>query len=421
MLANVELWRIKQDFPSRKLPDLTRSVRDEVRAAWPKAGIKAGERVALTVGSRGIANLAHMVIAICGEIRAHGATPVIIPAMGSHGGATPEGQTQVLADYGVTPESTGAEIDARMEVRRIGVSPEGMNVYVAESALACDRIIVFNRVKPHTDFKGEIESGLCKIMAIGLGKREGANYYHRSIIDFGFARALEAAGRFVLATCPVAFGIAVVEDAFEDTAIVQHLMPDELVAEEKKLQATAKQWMARLPFSAADILMLDFMGKNISGTGMDTNVIGRFQSIYAGEDLPEPRIKRIYVRDLTPESHGNALGMGRADFISKRLYDKLDFNAMYINGITGLGIENARMPIVMNNDREALEALNTTIGHVPPDKLKFIWARDTLTVVDCVVSGAYLEECRSRDDIAISGRADARFLEDGWLVSPFHA
>lgn len=419
MLEKTGLWKIKQKFPSRKLPDLKQSVINEVRAAWPKAAIKPGARVALTVGSRGIANLALMVKAICEELRAQGAVPVIIPAMGSHGGATPEGQTQVLADYGISPESTGAEIDARMEVELAGVSPEGMNVYVAKSALECDHIIVFNRVKAHTDFKGDIESGLCKMMAIGLGKRAGASYYHRYIIDMGFAKALESAGSYVLGQGKVAFGLAVVEDAYEDTAIVKHLMPNELVAAEKELLKTAKDYMARLPFKTADILMIDYIGKNISGTGMDTNVIGRFKSIYVKDDLPEPYIKRIYIRDLTPESHGNGLGMGRADFVSKKLYDKLDWEPMYVNGITGLGLENARLPIVRKDDRQALEALDITIGHVAPEDLKFIWIRDTLTLYECVVSGGYLEECRGRDDIEIVEKVDVSFDKDGYLIAPW--
>lgn len=419
MLDKIELWKIHQKFISRKLPDLKQSVLDEMRAAWPKSNIKPGDKIAVTVGSRGIANLALMVSAICEEIRAKGCVPIIIPAMGSHGGATPEGQTLVLTDYGVTPESVGAQIDSRMEVKQVGVSPMGMKVYVAQSALECDHIIVFNRVKAHTDFKGDIESGLCKMMAIGLGKRAGASYYHRYIIDVGFAKALESAGAYVLDKCKVAFGLAVVEDGYDDTAIVKHFLPAELVAGEKELLKTAKGCMARLPFGKADILMLDYLGKNISGTGLDTNVIGRFQNIYTRGDLPEPYIKRIYVRDIAPESHGNATGMGRADFISQRLYDNLDFEATYINCITGLGMENAKMPMVRKNDRDALEALNITIGHVPPEELKMIWARDTLALHECVVSGAYLAECHDRDDIEVGEKIRVQFNDDDYLVSPF--
>jgi hypothetical protein len=419
MLEKLELYRIKRTFPVHKLDNLSQAVRDEVAAAWPKTTIKPGDRVAVTVGSRGIADLGLMVKAICQAIRDHGAKPVIIPAMGSHGGATPEGQARVLADYGVTPESTGAELDARMEVRHVGTSPEGMNVYLALGALECDHTIVFNRIKPHTDFRGDIESGLCKIMAIGLGKQAGASYYHRYIIDLGFARALESAGRYVLGHANVAFGLAAVEDAYDHTAIVRHLMPAELVEEEKRLLVTAKANMASLPFMRADILVIDQIGKNISGTSMDTNITGRFQNIYTPHDLPEPRVKRIYVRDITEESHGNFCGLGRADFINRRLFDKMDLEATYINCLTGLGMENGRIPIIRDSDLEAFEALNITIGHVPPGDVRLIWIRDTLSLSETVVSGAFLDEIGSRPDLEIIGQYRPSFQESGYLVSPF--
>jgi hypothetical protein len=419
MLDKLTLYRIKNNFPSHKIDDLQKAVRDELDKAWPKTAIKPGQSVAITVGSRGISNLAEITTYICDGLRRIGARPVIIPAMGSHGGATPEGQKRVLADYGVTQERTGAVIDTRMEVEKVGVSPEGMNVYLAKSALEADHTIVFNRVKPHTDFKGDIESGLCKIMAIGLGKRAGASYYHRSIIDLGFAKALESAGKYVLKNSNVAFGLAVVEDAYDHSSIVKHLMPDELVEEEKKLLVTAKSYMASLPFKKADVLVIDLIGKNISGTCMDTNITGRFQNIYTPHDLDEPKIKRIYVRDITEESHGNFCGLGRADFINKRLFDKLDFEATYINCITGLGMENGRVPIVRKNDAEAFDALNITIGHVPPQELKLIWIRDTLALSETVVSEAFLKQVQQRSDLDVIDKFTPQFGETGYLTSPW--
>ena len=419
MLEKLDLFWLKRDFPSRALPDLRAAVLSEMESAWPHCGIKPGDKVAITVGSRGIANLAKIVAAICEGLRERGAVPVIVPAMGSHGGGDSAGQRRVLADYGVTEESTGAKIDDRMEVRKIGVSPEGLSVYVAKSALECDKIIVFNRVKAHTDFKGDIESGLCKIMAIGLGKLAGASYYHRSIIDMGFAPALEAAGRFVLMNCPVAFGLAVVEDAFENTAIVKRLLPKDLIEGEKELLKTAKEYMADLPFMDLDILIIDRIGKNISGTCMDTNVIGRFQNIYTRGDLEKPRIKRIYARDITNESHGNFCGLGRADFISRRLYDKMDFEATYLNCVTGLGMENGRIPIVRKDDREALSALNITIGHVPPSEVRLVWIRDTLSLAETIASGAFRAEIEKRPDLSAIGPYSPKWGEDGYLASPW--
>jgi hypothetical protein len=340
--------------------------------------------------------------------------------MGSHGGATTEGQIRLLADYGVTAESMGAEFDPNMEVKLIGVSPEGMNVYVAKSALDCDHMIVFNRVKAHTDFKGDIESGLCKMMAIGIGKQAGASYYHRYIIDLGFSNALESAGRFVLGHANVAFGLAVVEDAYDHTSMVRHLMPDTLIEEEKKLLLVAKAIMADLPFKVIDILVVDQGGKNISGTCMDTNVIGRLRNIYADTDLPSPKIKRIYVRSLTEQTHGNFCGLGRADFINRRLFNELDYESTYINCITSWGMENGRIPIVCENDRKAFEALNITIGHVPPNEVKLLWIKDTLSLSEIVVSGAYLGECKNRSDIEIMGPFKPSYLTDDYVTSPFN-
>ena len=418
MLENTNLWRIKHKFQSRKIQDLPAAVAAEMAAAWPKANIQTGQRVAITVGSRGIANLAVIVKTMCAEIKARGALPVLIPAMGSHGGATPAGQRRILADYGLTEETSGAEIDDRMETQKIGVTPEGVEVFMAQSALDVDHIIVFNRVKPHTDFKGAVESGLCKMMAIGLGKRVGAEYYHRSIIDLGLDHAIEAAGRFVVENCKIAFGLATVEDSYDDTAIVRHLMPQELVEEEKAILNTAREYMASLPFDAIDVLIIDRIGKNISGTGMDTNIIGRFKNIYTKEDLPRPVIKRIYVRDLTDEAHGNACGMGRADFVSKKLYDKIDFESTYLNCLTALGLENARLPIVRKDDRQALSDLVSSVGLIASDKLKLVWIKDTLSLSDIIVSEAFIEECRKRDELEPVEKITPEFDAEGY-VRPF--
>jgi Uncharacterized conserved protein (DUF2088). len=371
---------------------------------WPRTGIRPGETVAVTVGSRGIANLALMTWTICNVIKSHGAVPVIIPAMGSHGGGTAEGQKGVLAMYGVTEEAMGARIDQRMNVRFIGKSPEGLKIYVAKSALMADHIIVFNRIKAHTDFIGDIESGLCKIMAIGLGKIAGATFYHRAVLDFGCSRAVEAAGRYVAANSKLAMGLGIIEDAYDNTALIKALLPDELVEEEKKLLLISKQWMGRLPFKDMHCLIVDRIGKDISGTGMDPNVTGRLQSIYNERNLPEPRIRRIYARSLTPVSEGNATGMGRADFINRRyFYDRIDFKYTYVNCFAGLSMENGKMPLVVENDQVGLEMSRNACGLVPTAKLRLVWIRDTLTLSEVLVSNALLPECREREDLSVLG------------------
>lgn len=418
MLKQLKLQRLHHSFPDRAIPDLRSSVIHELNAVWSKTAIKPEQTVAISVGSRGVANLSLMVRAICDTVKSHGAIPIIIPAMGSHGGGTAEGQREILAHYGVSEESMEAKVDAAMDVEQIGVTPEGMNVYVAKSALAADHIIVFNRVKPHTDFRGDIESGLCKIMAIGLGKISGATYYHRAITELGFANAITAAGRFVVANTKVALGLGVVEDAHDHTALVKALLPEELIEGEKTLLATAKSWLGRLPFMDVDCLVVDQMGKDISGAGMDTNITGRFRNLYSHFDLPEPRIKRIYARSLTPDSGGNATGMGRADFVSKKLYNDINFPFTYLNCRTGLGLENARLPLVCENDLEAFTFMKDSVGLIPEEKLRLVWIKDTLHLTDVVISGALAEECIGRQELTLGEKVDLDFDADGWL--PHH-
>jgi len=417
MLNKLNLTRIRQNFPDRSLPDVRAAVEKEMNAKWARTGIKAGETVALTVGSRGIANLALMVRTICDVIKSHGAIPLIIPAMGSHGGGTAEGQEGVLAMYGITEAAMGARIDPRMKVRFVGRTPEGLKIYVAVSALEADHFIAFNRIKAHTDFIGEIESGLCKIMAIGMGKIAGASFYHRAVLDFGCSKAIEMAGRYVAANTKLAMGLGIIEDAHDQTALIKALLPGELVDEEKKLLKLSKSWMGRLPFKDMDCLIVDRIGKDISGTGMDPNVTGRLQSIYNERNLPEPRIKRIYARSLTPISEGNATGMGRADFINRRyFYDRIDFKYTYVNCFAGLSMENGKMPLVVDNDRVGLEMTRNACGLIPTPKLRLVWIRDTLTLSEALISNGLLDECRDREDLTVlEAHPKMEFDREGYL------
>ncbi|MEW6546702.1 MAG: DUF362 domain-containing protein [Bacillota bacterium] len=411
---------VKQKFSSFALPDVREAVRSEVRRVLPHTRIRPDNSVAVTVGSRGIANLATIVRGIVDELLSYGCRPFLVPCMGSHGGATAEGQRKVLEEYGITQSSMGVPIESAMDVGEVARTEEGLRVFVDKNALGADHIVVFNRVKPHTDFRGTIESGLMKMMTIGLGKHSGAQYYHRAAVTYGGSRVIRAVGRAVLRNCPVAFGLAVVEDAYDNTALVEAILPDDIERREAELLAQAREMMAKLPFKKIDVLIIDRMGKNISGTGMDTNVIGRIHNIYEPE--PEwPKITRIVVRDLTDETLGNATGVGLADFVTKRLADKIDWHVTYTNCLTGLVVEKARLPMVCPTDRDAVEAALGTVGLVEPEQARLVWIRDTLSLHEVAVSVAFLPEIEDRDDLLVMSEPfDLPFDEVGNLRDMWH-
>ncbi len=393
---------VRQKFAAGHIADVAAAVREEIARILPATAIKPGDSVAVTVGSRGIANLALIVRTLVAELKRAGAEVFLVPAMGSHGGATADGQRQVLEHYGVTAEAMGAPVKSAMDVAEIGQTPDGVSVFVDQNALAADHIVAFNRVKPHTDFRGDIESGLLKIMAIGLGKHRGAQHYHQAAVGLGGERVLRTVGSAVLARCPVAFGLAVVENAYDETAVVAALLPAAIEREEPALLRTAKSLMPRLPFPRADILIVDRIGKNISGTGMDTNIVGRIMNIYTPEP-PWPKITRIIARDLTDETAGNAVGIGMADFTTRKLAAKIDTHATYTNCVTGLVVEKARLPIVCADDREAVGFALRTIGTMAPREAKVIWIRDTLSLGEVRVSEALLATAGPEDDLEVLG------------------
>lgn len=398
-----KMVKVKQNFgPHTSIGNVYASVKGEIEGILPSTEMKPGDSVAITVGSRGIANLAEIVRAIVDVLKSWKCKPFLVPAMGSHGGATAEGQVEVLAHYGITEDDIGVPIKSSMDVEEVGKTEDGLSVFVDKNALSADHIVVFNRVKPHTDFRGDVESGLLKMMTIGLGKHKGAMYYHQAAVKLSGPRVIRTVGRAVIRNCPVAFGLAVVENAYDETAIVSALLPQDIETEEGKLLTKAKEIMAKLPFQEMDLLIVDRMGKNISGTGMDTNVVGRVMNIYTPE--PEwPKITRIFVRDLTEETGGNAIGIGMADFTTKRLVDKINWDATYTNAVTGLVVEKARLPVVCKNDREALETALKTVGLVSPDEAKIVWIRDTLSLEEVMISEAFLPFAKGTSNLEVRG------------------
>lgn len=408
---------IKQKFKSAPaIEDISQAIHSQLSKPGLMSRVKAGDRVAVTAGSRGIANIPAILRAVVDELKAVDALPFIIPAMGSHGGATADGQLDVLKHYGITEETTGAPIKSSMETVEVGRTGDGVPVYVDRNAYEADHIAVVNRIKRHTDFEGTIESGLVKMMAIGLGKRDGAATYHKATLHYGFDRVLRSVAEIVLSTGKIAFGLGVIENPYDETAIIAALCPEELVAEEEKLQVRAKELSAQLPFDELDVLIVDETGKDISGTGMDTKIIGRM--MHTGEkELESPKITRIFVRDLTPGSVGNAAGIGFADFTTRRLVDKIDRKSTYMNFITAMGPQKIRVPIYFDTDREVLDAIFQTIGMVEPEESKVVRIKNTLEIGEVEVSESLLEAAKARDDLEIAGElGEMKFDADGNLL-----
>ena len=342
-MALPRMVRIKQHFDAPVVADLPAAVKEELDQIGTASIIGKGDSVAIGGGSRGVANIAIVIKATADYLKDIGAKPFVVPAMGSHGGATAEGQRAVLEHYGVTEETVGVPIKATMEVVEIGQTADGLPVFLDTYAANADHIVPVNRIKAHTDFRGTVESGTLKMLTIGFGKQHGANMYHRAFFHYGFEHIIRTVTGLLIDAGKVAFGVGSVENAHEQTAKVAAMRADEIMRRERELLVESKSLMGRLPFDAFDLLIVDWMGKNISGTGMDTNIIGRMMQILEPE--PEkPAIVRIFVRDLTDDSDGNATGVGLADFTTTRLVEKMDRHATYMNGITGDGtseIENA--------------------------------------------------------------------------------
>ena len=338
--------------------------------------------------------------------------------MGSHGGGTAEGQAQILAHYGVTPEKMGCELRASMETVIVDRTPQGIPVHFDKHASQADHVLIVGRIKPHTGFVGDVESGLHKMMLIGLGKHEGAKIYHRAIADYSFMEIITAVGASVIQKCRVAGGIGIVENAYDETALIEAVPPEKFLEREKELLKLAIQWLPRLPFPACDLLIIDKIGKNISGTGMDTNVIGRKYNDHVATDRDVVRCKRIFVRGLTHETHGNATGIGIAEFTNTRTADAIDRKITAINCITGLHPTAAMIPVAYETDREAITNALHTCGLVEPPQSKVIQIPDTLHLAEVLVSEVYLPQIVERLDLErLSEPMDMAFDHHGNLQS----
>jgi hypothetical protein len=387
-MAFPKMVRVKQELEGPALADIPGAVRDTMRSLRLQEQVKPGQSVAITSGSRGVANIDRITRAVVDELKGLGLRPFICPTMGSHGEATAEGQLKILEHYGITEATMGCPMKSSMEVVEIG-KVKGTTVFCDKNAWGADHIAVVGRVKAHTDFDGEIESGLYKMMAIGLGKQHGAENYHRAGHHYSYGEIFPLVGQAVLDSGHVLFGLGIVENGRDQTAKVQAVLPKDFAAVEKALLKEAKAWMARLPFAKLDVLIVDEMGKNISGAGMDPNVIGRTSVQKPGGN---PNIRMLFVRDITPEAEGNAIGVGMADMTHDRLVKKINYAAMYMNAITSGVPDAAKVPMAFHTDREAIETALGMIGLTPPEQARVVRIKNTLDLTEIDCSEALLAE-----------------------------
>jgi hypothetical protein len=386
------LVRVRQKFPRPRIDNIPEAVRGSLDGLQLARSIKPGQTVALTAGSRGINNIALILKSIVQYLRDLGAQPYLVPAMGSHGGATAEGQRAILEGYGITESFVGAPIRASMEVVELGNTPEGFPVYLDRHASQADHIGVVGRVKPHTSYHGPIESGLLKMMMIGLGKRHGAAHYHRLLVEQPYDPVVRAVGRFMRAKAPIAFGVGIVENGFDETALIEACLPADFEPVEERLLVQARAWLARLPFKQADLLIIDEIGKEISGSGMDTNVVGRKRALRAAPIADQPEMRFIFVRNVSAHTHGNACGIGFADFTTKRLVQHMNYDATVINCVTAGYPEGANIPVNYETDRQVLDAALSIMGTRPALRGRIMHIRNTLHLEELEVSEPCLEE-----------------------------
>jgi hypothetical protein len=396
-----EMALVAQKLHAQKSEDISAAVETALQGLQLEMSAKAGESVAVGVGSRGISQIPLIVHQCVTFLKKRGLKPFIVPAMGSHGGNTTDGEISLLAGLGITESSMGVPIDTADEVVEIGRLNIGVPILMNRCAAAADHIVVINRVKPHTKFHGPIESGLTKMLTIGLGKGHGAAVYHRAAVQHTFA-ILEDAADHILKSRSVLFGLAILEDGYQDVARICAAGPKDWFEAERTLLKDARFMMPRLPFDLIDILIIDEIGKDISGIGMDSNVTGRHRDI-VGNSFAAPHVKRIFVRDLSPGSNGNGIGIGLADVTTQRLVDALDLEKTYTNALTAISPEKAAIPMHFQTDRECLKACFNTIGMVKPDAARIIRIKNTLTLDNLMVSRALEREIISNPDLQILG------------------
>lgn len=376
-----------------------------------------GKKIGITVGSRGISNISSIIKSISEYINNQGATAYLIPSMGSHGGGNIEGQLDILSSLGITEEFTGSKIIRNIDSSLLGYSVLDIPVFINKEVLSLDGIVVVNRIKPHTDFEGSIESGICKMLAIGLGGPKGAYTVHSYALHKGYEQTIKDVAKVMINNCNIILMIGLIENRNSQLAKVQFINPKEIFIEEPKLLALAKKMHAKLPVDQLDLLIIDEIGKDISGTGMDTKIVGRI--MVKGQKEPKtPTISRIVVLDITDESHGNAIGLGLADITSKKAFNKIDLKTTALNSISSMSPEQGRIPVVMDNDQDAIEAGLNSLGSIKYEESRVLHIKNTLFLEEMEASLPLLKELSHSNFIHFIGKPHPlNFTSKGGLIS----
>ena len=408
-----KMVRVRQHFDASALSGVESAVERELERPEIRETIRPGMRVAIAAGSRGIRHYPNILRTIADWVRARGAQPFLIPAMGSHGGATPEGQLALLAGLGITEETIGVPIIATMDVVWLGETPRGVSVWFSRDAAEADATILVNRVKPHTAFHGPVESGITKMGVIGCGKQKGAEQFHSLGME-NMADNLREMGAVMIRESNVAFAVALLENAYDETFHVEAVVGRDLLTREPELLDLAKARFPRILFPELDVLVVQRIGKDISGDGADPNITGRF---YAPGIQGSPQVQRIAYLDLTPASHGNAIGMGVADFITRKLWEKVDLESIYMNTVTNCVIPPAKIPLIMDTEELAIRAAVRTLLHTDKEHVRLVCIQDTLHLGEIRISEALLPQAEATPGIEILSQPEPmRFDSAGNLI-----
>ncbi len=417
MASLPRMVHVRQRFATEQIKDLQGAIHAELTRVGLEKVVRPGMEVAITAGSRGISRIPEIIRTVADAVKAAGAAPFIVPAMGSHGGAVAEGQASVLRDYGITEESTGAPVCATMEVANLGTTANGATVFFDQNAYNADAVIVVARVKPHTSFRGPVESGLCKMIAVGLGKQKGAEQMHAHDL----AETIPQSAAIAVEKSNIVLGLGVVENGYDQPHTVRAALAEDIYETDRELQTLSKTLLPRVPFEELDLLIVDVMGKNISGAGMDPNIIGLNRGMTMDR---HPNYKRVLVRDLTPESHGNAVGIGHADFVTKRLADKINYYDLYMNALTANNPSVAKIPITLETDKIAIEtAFKSAWTDVAAPRVVRIYSTlhlEYLLFSEALIPAAEENPALEILDVPYAWDFDARgnLLEDGLLHQP---
>ncbi|MEH7374743.1 MULTISPECIES: lactate racemase domain-containing protein [Bacillaceae] len=407
-----KMAKVKVHFDNTKIDDLGTTLKEQLQQVHIQKKVQPGMEIAVAVGSRGLDRLVEITAVTVKFLKDLGAKPFIVPSMGSHGGATAEGQREVLAHLGVNEESVGCEIRSSMDVVKISELPNGLPVYVDKFASEADGIVVINRVKPHTAFRGPVESGIMKMISIGLGKQKGAEACHQMGFKY-MAENVPAMAKIIMEETPILFGVATVENAFDKVAIIDVLTPEEIINREHELQKQAKELLPKLFFDQLDVLVIDEIGKNISGDGMDPNITGRYPTPYASGG---PEVNKMVVLDVTHQSEGNANGVGTADFTTQRLIDKMDKEGTYANGLTSTVVAPTKIATTLPNDKQAIQAAIKTCNILDFRNVKLVRIKNTLVLSEIEVSEPLLEYVKQHPNMELSSDLyDIPFNENGNL------